>query len=1101
MQARSRSILMTAAILAAAATSPAAGPPGFIFPDDNPVAAPRPVEQMPGGPAAPAAPTSAKSGPATKQGTSDWVARGPFGISGGQVEGMDSFPNQVAGAVHVVLPHPTDPNVIWAGSVNGGIWRTENAAIANDITWTFTTGNLTSQSIGALELDHSSYDPFRLASNPGQPLTLVAGVGRFSSLAQLGGELVGVYRSTDSGRTWRNPGSRGLAGVSISGLAARGDRIIVAGSKLTGEVGGVFLSINGGGDFVSLTSDGTSGLPIGEGAYDLVGVPHNFALGNTAFPNLLYVAMESGVYRSNNGGGFWVPISGQNFDQAEPVIIRAGDGATNNIEIAVHNGGSENVVVYVGVVNEGQLVGLFRGVDPDPNGEFDDPSSIDFTWTALDVPVTNENGTVVGIQPRPKPGAQGFIHFSIGADPLNDQIVYVGGDRQPLSDGPNEGSFPNSIGANNFTGRLFRVDASLAAGSQAVSLTHLQGVSTISNSAPHADSREIAFNLNGDMIQSDDGGVYLRSNPRGIGDWIPLNRDLRVTEIHSADWNSVTDTITGGTQDVGTVRMPNATARTWATVNQGDGGVVQIDDWSERSQGVTYEYTSAQFLGGFRRTRFTNNTVAATEFPALIVNGENLPLSFVDDTIQFYTPFVLNAIDGRRGAIGTRSIYTTNDRFDTLTRLDVPQVENAGVVTSIAFGGRANGADAPGVLYATYSRGQFVRRLPTGSGVETSILPTSGRPTDLTIDPRNYRRVFITVDSPAAVLASSDAGTTWLDVTGNLGPLLANDRNQLNTITFVPAPGGVGDGAIVVGGMRGVFYANSVTPAWDRVGSTLPRLYVSDLRYDRFDDLLLVGTLGGGAWTFGNASTELAGEGAISITPAAIDVTLVRGSVADIRLPILSNIGVFPITWSSTLEYLDPLPPPFWVTLEDEFSGGFFGPGETTEIPLSFDVADLPVGVYTAQLTFTGFYDDPRTGDIVLLDPLIMPIRIQMLPVPARIALSVTELRNTILQGQSVSEQSFSVINTGEVTLEYYLFERANWFDLFAADGRQVFEFDRLDLAPGGTATFTVRYNTSFLSPGAYREGIILSSPNASNSPQVIDARLVVSPQAAWMLY
>jgi len=148
----------------------------------------------------------------------------------------------------------------------------------------------------------------------------------------------------------------------------------------------------------------------------------------------------------------------------------------------------------------------------------------------LDTPVTNENGNFIGLHPRPKgpglgsapsavAGGQGNIHFSIVADPVDHNIVYVGGDRQPLEFGS-----PNSIGATEFAGRLFRMDASRPSGSQFISLTH--NPTTTSNSAPHADSRDMAFAANGWLIEVDDGGITKRTNPRGVGDWFSLTGNL-----------------------------------------------------------------------------------------------------------------------------------------------------------------------------------------------------------------------------------------------------------------------------------------------------------------------------------------------------------------------------------------------------------------------------------------------------------------------------------------------------------------------------------------------------------------------------------------------
>ncbi len=58
------------------------------------------------------------------------------------------------------------------------------------------------------------------------------------------------------------------------------------------------------------------------------------------------------------------------------------------------------------------------------------------TWTR----VTGPSPTAKDIE---ETGAEGRIHFSITVDPTNENIVYVGGDRQEQ---------PNVIGDNNFGG-------------------------------------------------------------------------------------------------------------------------------------------------------------------------------------------------------------------------------------------------------------------------------------------------------------------------------------------------------------------------------------------------------------------------------------------------------------------------------------------------------------------------------------------------------------------------------------------------------------------------------------------------------------------------
>src|SRR2546427_10062658 len=82
-----------------------------------------------------------------------WVSQGPgaiqSGTTGGATEGITNGP--VIGAIQAVVAHPTDPNTLYVGAVNGGIWKTTNATAANP-TWTPLADSHSSLSIGALAL-------------------------------------------------------------------------------------------------------------------------------------------------------------------------------------------------------------------------------------------------------------------------------------------------------------------------------------------------------------------------------------------------------------------------------------------------------------------------------------------------------------------------------------------------------------------------------------------------------------------------------------------------------------------------------------------------------------------------------------------------------------------------------------------------------------------------------------------------------------------------------------------------------------------------------------------------------------------------------------
>lgn len=739
---------------------------------------------------------------------------------------MAAQSNPVAGAIHTVLAHPTIASTMYAGSVNGGIWKT----IDSGVNWTPTTDFRSSLSTGAL-----AFDPTDLTAN-----TLVAGIGRYSSLSSLGGARTGLLRTTDGGTNWAQIDGGGLLlGKNISGIAARGNTIVasvnIADSFTFGNIG-IYRSTNGGTSFTQVSGAGGSGLPLGAN-YDLATDPSNNSVLYTSvnFADL-NPGGNNGIYKSLNSGATWTRVSSAAMNA---LVI---SNTTSNIEISV--GTANNV--YAGIINNGQLAGLFRSGDGGTN------------WTQLDSPMTNEGGTLVGLQPNGRPGTepeylaggQGSIHFSILADPTNPNLVYLGGDRQPLSTGPNTGSFPNSLGANNFTGRLFRVNASLALGSQASSLTHQIGVSTISNSAPHADSREMTMNSLGQLIEVDDGGIYRRTNPSGLGDWTSLNGNIRVTEFHSIAYDAKSNIVIGGTQDTGTTEQASAGGISWRTVNQGDGGKVAVDS---KPAGNSTRYNSSQFLGGFTRRTVNSANVVQTQtgLPLNVIGGGTI---YSIGNVQFYTPV---AVNNRNASlyIGTANVFESTDTGNSFANLGFLNR----FITSIEAGGRLGGVDNTNILYVgtdtqAAATGQVWRRTVAGGTVGNGgFAPVAGYAgtsvRDLVMDDKNWMNVFVADNNQ--VFSSTNAGDAFTDVTFDLSSLLT-DINTLELVSNTT----LGFDLVFAGGLEGVFYAfTSNLTDWTEVSAlTLPNARVLDLFYDPIDDVLVAGTQGRGAFTLANAS-------------------------------------------------------------------------------------------------------------------------------------------------------------------------------------------------------------------------------------------------------
>ncbi len=748
-----------------------------------------------------------------------WMPMGPFTASNGQTENLS--PNrQVVGAIHTALAHPTNPNILWAGAVNGGVWRTDNATSANPH-WRNLTDSWPSQSIGSMAFDVA--DPTRE--------TVYVGVGRYSSYAQIGAARTGLWRTTDGGDTWERL-SNTLVGKNISAIHASGNTIVVSvntADAFNNNNIGIFRSTDGGVTFTQISSTtAVNGLPAGV-CYDMFADPNN---ANVLYTSVVFpVGGTGGVYKSTDMGATWALVS----DATMNALFTNG---TSNVEIAV----GQSQEVYIAIINTGALAGLFRSGDAGA------------TWTQMDRPSTNENGTDVGLNPSggkgPTPGSapeliaggQGAIHFSIVADPTNSNIVYVGGDRQPRTNG-DTGTFPNSIGANDFSGRLFRGDASRPAGSQFVHLTHSRflgaaGGGTATSSSPHADSREMVFDAAGNLIETDDGGIYRRTQPRSnLGDWFGIAGNLQVTEAHDADWDSFSNIAISGNQDTGTTFQVGPGDSTWNSLHTGDGGDVLVVEGANSS----VRYTSFQNLNGFRRTTYdvSGNQTAAV-FPALTLTAGS-PLSR-----NFRTPLAANKRTGAIYIQGTNGIYESLDQGNTIAQLTTSS-GSAGSTSieqsAIVAGGMRNGVSDDNILWVGASNRVYLRGIAGGNLVLQSTLPPLSTIRDLAVNSNDWQQSFV-IDSNQVVM-TSDAGANWTEITGNL----MSFASSLRTISFVATP--LFD-AIVVGTHEGVYMTPlnnfGTVGEWIRLGLDLPNVVTFDMEYDSTDDALIVGTMGRGVW-------------------------------------------------------------------------------------------------------------------------------------------------------------------------------------------------------------------------------------------------------------
>ncbi len=739
-----------------------------------------------------------------------WTSLGPAGTTGGQVEGITNRP--VTGPVQAILAHPTDPDILYIGAVNGGVWKTTNATAASP-SWTPLTDEQASLSIHSLtfDLNDPTYN------------TIYAGIGRRSSYGQVGGQRTGLMRSTDGGQTWQAVSGTGgtLSGKGISGIYANGNTVVVSvniADSFTFSNIGIFRSTDAGATFTRISGGSGTGLPQGVAyqlAYDPV-TPSTLYTSSVFEP---FPGAGKGIYKSTDSGATWTLVS-------SPAMTALVSSNTSNIKLAV----GRSHEVYAAIVNSGILTAVFRSPDGGAN------------WTQMDTPVTNETGGNVGVNP----GGQGGVHFSILADPANANIVYIGGDRQPRGF-QDAGSFPNAIGANDFTGRLFRGDASKPAGSQFVHLTHrnnlgASGGGTASSSAPGANSRDMTFDANGNLIEVSDRGIYRRTSPQNnTGDWFSMIGNLTVAEVHDAAWDSLNNVVIAGTEGTGVVQQSTEDAAQWVTVTTGSGGDVAVDNLELAGSGQSVRYSSFQNLGAFtRRVVNAAGQVVSTSFPFRTVSSGS---AFVPN---YRTPIQTNSVVGGRLLIqGNNSLYESLDGGATLREIGLNRGTGQLDQDALWYGGSKNNIVNPDLVWAASGSNVLVRTSGTGA-VTLVASPTTAVVRDLAVNSRDWANAFIVTANQ--VLATNNTGATWSNITGNLTSI----ARDFMSIVFVP---GVSVDTIVVGTGSGIFATSTAAMGtWYRVGNGMPNALAYELDYDASDDVLIAGTMGRGS---GNSPTPV----------------------------------------------------------------------------------------------------------------------------------------------------------------------------------------------------------------------------------------------------
>src|SRR5712692_9031999 len=205
-----------------------------------------------------------------------------------------------SGRVSALAVDPRDASVVYAGTANGGVWKTTDGGLH----WTALTDTQPSLSVGSIALD------------PNNPDTVYAGTGDLTSFYG-----AGILKSTDAGQTWTNiPGpfvgpfdtdqffGASARIISLAVHPSNSQIVLASAWRWPLNQAGIFRSTDAGATWTQVLA--------GPGS-DVMFDPSNGNIAYAAIGNY-YGFASSGVYKSGDAGATWTLDDGSGANVLPP---------------------------------------------------------------------------------------------------------------------------------------------------------------------------------------------------------------------------------------------------------------------------------------------------------------------------------------------------------------------------------------------------------------------------------------------------------------------------------------------------------------------------------------------------------------------------------------------------------------------------------------------------------------------------------------------------------------------------------------------------------------------------------------------------------------
>ncbi|HSN57451.1 MAG TPA: hypothetical protein VLT32_22470 [Candidatus Sulfomarinibacteraceae bacterium] len=703
-------------------------------------------------------------------------------------------PGNIGGRTRALAIDPVDPEIIYAGGVSGGVWKSTDGGAG----WTPTDDLMANLAVTTIAID------------PVDPKTLYAGTGEGFFWPYSMARGLGVFKSTDAGGTWnRLEGT--VTGVADGAFHYVHDieispfdhRRLFAATQF-----GVWKSEDGGVSWTVVLANPrfVSGPSTSRGS--MVGCT-DIAVRKDAGREILLAAFgvyeADGLYRSGDGGETWQRVLTTDIQGRMTVAFAPSDPKIAYVCMAANTSGEFGKLVDVFRSTNGGRTWVGRVEMSTRLGPWLLSNSVYATRCAQDKPTYH----------------QGWYDNVIAVDPVDPDSVWVGG----------IDLFRSDDGGRNFHPASFW---------WAPEFPHL-----VDDLYVHADHHVLRFHpfydgvSNQTLYSGSDGGLYRTDAARAPTTpeecpfapnpvfseitWTDINNSYAVTQFYHGDAARIADTIVGGSQDNGTVLVdsldrPNEWRRVWA----GDGGYVAFDP---RDDNVFF--IEEQGFPTIVKTVDGGRTFA----PASAGITDNDGLFIVPFTMDPSNPDVL-------WTGGSRPWRTTNGAAGWT--LAGPSF--GGEISAIAVAPTDGdivyiGLDSGAVWFSddALSTTPHWRRRDNG-------LP-AGWISSLAVDPVDPQRAYCTISTFGVphVLRTDDGGRSWSSIDG----LAADGIPDIPCHWIAVRP--CNRDQLFVGSELGVFASDDGGGSWEPANSGLAHTVVEALDF-KDESTLIAFTRGRGAF-------------------------------------------------------------------------------------------------------------------------------------------------------------------------------------------------------------------------------------------------------------